>query len=147
VVVTEGERGREIDCELTSLAPAPTPFVDDGRRSTPAPFLLPVPAPKTPQSTTLPWEVWPLAGLSAAGFVGFAALGLSGTSEQNELKLTCAPKCTQSEVDPVRTKFTLADVSLVIGALALGATVLVLILHSSSSAPRAISRSASAADR
>ena len=122
VELAEGERGREIDCELVALHPAVVPHV-----------LQPAPASVAPPSG-VPWGIWPLAGLGAVGIAGFAVFGLEGRNQ--ERALTCGPYCTQAEVDPVQTKFTVANVSLLVGVVALGAVAVALILHSSASAPR-----------
>jgi hypothetical protein len=45
----------------------------------------------------------------------FVALGASGLSAEHRLRDTCAPDCADSEVSSVRTRYTLADVSLGVG--------------------------------
>ncbi|HLK40864.1 MAG TPA: hypothetical protein VKU41_29120 [Polyangiaceae bacterium] len=129
VELGEGERDHAIDCELTEVAPGPAIV-----RRAPSPFTAPLPAPAAPRgepSSAVPWIVWPLAGLGVAGFGSFAAFGASGTSDQNTLKHTCAPYCSSSQVDPIATKFMVANVSLAVGALAAGAAVLVVLLQPS----------------
>ena len=127
VDLAEGERDHAIDCELTEAAPAPAVA-----RRPASPFTSPLPeaaAPRDEPSSGVPWVVWPLAGLGVAGFASFAAFGVSGTNDQNALKRTCAPYCSASQVDPIATKFTVADVSLAVGAVAAGAAVLVVLLR------------------
>ncbi len=45
----------------------------------------------------------------------YAGFGLSAISDQNVLRTTCAPNCTDAQVSPVQTKFTVANVALVAG--------------------------------
>jgi hypothetical protein len=137
VQLAAGERGREIGCDLATLAPATSAPVYDARSSVPGAALQPVPAAVAPSTPSLPWEVWPLAGLAVVGFAGFATFGIEG--KKAEGALTCAPNCG-SEVDPARTDFTIANVSVVVGAVALGAAALVLILHATSSPAHAAAR-------
>jgi hypothetical protein len=77
--------------------------------------------------------VWPLGGLGLAGIGTFAYFGLSGKAEENTLrgKTGCAPSCTPEETDPVRTKFLIANVSLGVGIVALGAATIIAFLHQS----------------
>jgi hypothetical protein len=134
VTLAEGERGREIVCQLAPLQPSQP--AAPSRRGPPAPAeaLRDVPAPST-ASSGLPWVVWPLGGLGVAGLGGFAALGLWGKSEQNAAERPggCAPNCTSSEVDSIQLKFTAANVSLAVGLAALGAATIIGLLHASSS--------------
>jgi hypothetical protein len=58
-----------------------------------------------------------LAGVGAAGVVGFAVLGTSGLRAERRLRGSCAPTCPAGEVDSVRTRYRLADVSLGVGLL------------------------------
>jgi hypothetical protein len=61
-----------------------------------------------------------LAGVGALGVAGFVTLGLLGNGDRRELEHTCSPRCSQDEIGAVRTKYRLADVSLLLGALAFG---------------------------
>src|ERR1019366_810469 len=126
VLLAEGERGLAIDCELVALGPAAgngPPVATDARPApVPPSSLAAVPAPIATPRTSVPWVVWPLAVLGAAGAAGFVGFGIAGRNEENAL--TCGPYCT-TEVDPAKTKFALADISLVVGAVALGGAALV----------------------
>jgi hypothetical protein len=138
VLLAEGERAREIGCDLAPLAPGPSAPVNDARSSVPGAALQPVPAAVAPPTTGLPWELWPLGGLAVAGFGGFAAFGIAGTRAEDALK--CAPNCMSSDVASARRDFTIANVSVVVGAVALGAAALVLLLHETSSPAHAGAR-------
>jgi hypothetical protein len=135
VQLVEGDRGREINCDMAPVpgqATEPAP-AEDGRANVPtvvpAPALQPVPA-APPRASGIPWPVWPLAAVGLGGFAAFGVLEASAQNQQHSLLVSCAPNCTQAQVDPVRTKFALADGAVVVGAVALGAAVLILILHS-----------------
>lgn len=62
-----------------------------------------------------------LAGVGAVGLGGFAYFGLTGKSEENSVRASnCAPNCSSSQIDPIKTKYVLADVSLGVGVVSLG---------------------------
>jgi hypothetical protein len=146
VLLAEGERGLAIDCELVALGPAAgngPPVATDARPApVPPSSLAAVPAPIATPRTSVPWVVWPLAVLGAAGAAGFVGFGIAGRNEENAL--TCGPYCT-TEVDPAKTKFALADISLVVGAVALGGAALVLLMNASPSSAVPANASASGA--
>jgi hypothetical protein len=60
-----------------------------------------------------------LAAVSGVAAVSFAYFGLSGRSDVSDLRATCAPNCSESQVDSARTKLIVADVSLGVGVVAL----------------------------
>lgn len=64
--------------------------------------------------------------VAAAGIASFAYLGTTGRHIERELHDRCAPTCTDAEVDPLRWRYRLADASLVVGAVGLGAAVYLL---------------------
>lgn len=76
-----------------------------------------------------------LAGLGVAGIAAFVGLGLDARSEEKELGRTCVRNCSDGAVSSVRTRYTLANVSLGVGLAALGASAFVLLTGQSSSAP------------
>jgi hypothetical protein len=134
VHLSEGERASVIDCRLTPSAPLsqnePAKLRVDSK------VFEPIPAPLTHRGG-LPWLTWPLAGVGVAGMASFAYFGLSAESDQNALRRTgCAPYCELSKVDPIRTKFLIADISLGVGAAALVATALVILLRHDSEPAR-----------
>jgi hypothetical protein len=132
VHLAEGERGTAIDCRLTPTAPdlqgEPGKLQVDPRAFESVP-------PASTSRGGLPWLTWPLAGVGVVGIAGFAYFGLSAEADQNAAKSGpnhCAPYCGSSVVDPIRTKFLIADVSLGVGVAALGAAVLVALLGTGS---------------
>lgn len=126
--LSEGERGHEVDCAL-----APTAQIlrreAVGSRADPRVFeALP---PKPPETAPLPWVVWPLGGIALAGGASFAYFGLTGLADENTLRAKggCAPYCTSTDLEPVRTKFVIADISLGVGVAALAVAAVVVLLH------------------
>jgi hypothetical protein len=75
-----------------------------------------------------------LIGVGTAGLVGFTWLGLDARSGEDELK-ECRPGCSQGRVDGVEVRYVMANVSLGVGALALGAAAWVLFSAPSGGQP------------
>jgi hypothetical protein len=65
--------------------------------------------------TKIPTATWVLGGVAAAGAVSFAVFGILGRNVQS-----CAPNCTQSQVDDLRRDYLIADVSWITGLVAAG---------------------------
>ena len=70
----------------------------------------------TPRVTT---PVIVLGAVGVLGIASFSYFGLQGRSKQNDLE-SCKPNCDPSLRDPVRRDYLIADVSLLVGAAALG---------------------------
>ncbi|WP_437580056.1 hypothetical protein [Sorangium sp. So ce887] len=124
LVVREGEKLRRVSARLArSAAPgsgAATPGAgaiaprEDRAASSPASALF------------LPLA---LGGAAVAGGVAYAALGLSARADTDRLRTTCAPRCTEAEVDAVRTKVLAANIAFGVGVAALGGAVAALLLR------------------
>lgn len=69
---------------------------------------------------------WVLGGAGAAALIGFGIVGGVGLAEKGDA--TCAPNCSDAEVDSIRTKFIVADVLLAVGLTSLAAGVVVGIV-------------------
>jgi hypothetical protein len=67
-------------------------------------------------------------GVGAAGLIGFAVLGAIGKSKQSDLESSCSPNCSQSDIDSVKSKYLLADISLGVGIVGLGTGVALFLL-------------------
>jgi hypothetical protein len=68
--------------------------------------------------------VYAFGTLGVVGLAGFAAFGLSGTSAERSLRASpCASThtCADSQTSPIERKYLIADVSLGVGVLSLGA--------------------------
>jgi hypothetical protein len=89
-VIVEGEKARTIAVQFPAEAKVEAPLRPKPRGA-------------------LPWVV---AGVSVFALGSFAAFGLSGKLQLEDLKSSCAPKCDPADRDAVHTKFLIADVSL-----------------------------------
>jgi ABC-type cobalamin transport system permease subunit len=70
------------------------------------------------------------AGVGAAGIVAFSALHVSAWSDHRQLEERCGMAgCSEDEIDGVRTKLVVADVSLGVGIAGVGAAVLLALLR------------------
>jgi hypothetical protein len=133
-VVYPGERQRRIDLVLR-----------DAVRSPPraAPARVPESARHAEPGRPLsPWVIG-LGGVGIAGLSGFAYLALSGRSDVEDLRNTCAPYCAQSDIDAARRKLLLGDVALAVGLGALGAATVVYFMTPRSPAAGAFVAAAS----
>jgi len=105
VTVYQGERDRVL--RITAPGPAVQP--------------LPGTAPSVPLRASAHNDrpsYAPAIVVSSFSIVSFAVsgyLGLTGRQELSGLRTSCAPTCTDAQVDPVRTRLTLSDVALGIG--------------------------------
>jgi hypothetical protein len=62
-----------------------------------------------------------LGGVGVVGLAGFAYFALKGKSEEDAVTATgCKPDCSSSQVDPIKTKYLIADISLGVGVVSLG---------------------------
>lgn len=115
LVIRAGEKNRIVRVEFAEPRPQPAPV----RPPTP-PLRAPAALPTSESATTVPLVLGALGLAGAASFVTFAVLG---KEQESELQASCAPNCTDAQVQPVRMKYLIADVSLGvgIGALAVGA--------------------------
>jgi hypothetical protein len=110
VVVVEGEKGRVVTGRFAApegAAASSTPAADEaprgGRKLTPL--------------------VVVLAGVGVVGLASFTGFGLKATGDLDQLRQTCAPYCSSSQLSTVKTEALVADLSLGVGIVALaGAT-------------------------
>jgi hypothetical protein len=86
-------------------------------------------------------SAWVFAGIAAAAFGAEAYFGLSGLSDRNNLKQTCGTTstCSQSSVDSIKTKFTIADIALGVGVVSTAISVYLFVAPQASQAPAASS--------
>jgi len=108
VVARAGEKNRAVT--IVFAARSASPVVD------------PVPvAPAGPaHASRSPWP-FILGGIGIASLGAFTYFAVSGINDRSELNSTCAPHCAQSDVDSIRTKFIVADITGVVGVASLGA--------------------------
>ena len=106
VMATEGEVNRRVELVLA------TPDAPSTKTPPPAPAI-----DAQPRSRT---ALYAFGGVAVLGAAGFAVFSLSGRSQMNELE-DCKPYCSRADVQSVRTQYLLADISLGVGLVALGA--------------------------
>jgi len=109
IVVHANEKGRRV--EMTFGEPAPLP-----------------PAPP-PVASGLPWTVYALGGVALAGLGSFAFFGGRGLSEEHDVLDRCDPRCSDAQIDSVRTKYLVADVSLAVSLLAAGGALWIALTN------------------
>lgn len=138
VNAAEGQRLRLVSIKFASpqaaapstaqpgLPPQATPGDDHSTTPTPMPERRPVP--------TL---VYPLLGTGVAGLAAFGILGGLGRAKQTSLEGSCAPRCTDAEVQPMKTEYLIADVALGVGIVAVASAAVVYFTRPSESHPSA----------
>jgi hypothetical protein len=137
--IRKGEKDRVISASFRSqggggeVTPAASPYGD----APPAKD-----APKEEAESGKPGPLRPYAyvagGVGVAGIAGFIAFGAMGHSKQSDLDSSCGPThtCAKSDVDSIKTKYLLADISLGVGIVGLGTGVALFFLSQpKSSAP------------
>lgn len=131
IVVHEGEKNRIVVVTLATSATSSKPGrIDDH----------PVSTDDSSSAGGLPTLAWVLGGVSVVALGSFAYFGIKGATDASHMRSTCKPTCDPSDVDAVKTKLLIADVSLGVSVVSLGiATVLSLSSrgHSESSATAA----------
>jgi hypothetical protein len=127
LTLREGERERRITVTFAP-AVAPPPKAD---ASEPLPER-PRPEPEAPPELKRP--VPPLVYvLGATGIVATAVGGyfqLSGMSKRSDLQ-TCAPRCTEGEVDDARRTLWVGNIALGVGVVSLGAALWMYLVRPS----------------
>lgn len=116
VLISEGEKDRQVRANFGNESEDTARVANPGSNSTLNPIVVddyrPVPA-----------LTYVLSGLSIAGLGSFVFFGYSGKSDRDALLHRCAPFCEPDEVNPIRRKLLVADISLgVAAASALAAT-------------------------
>lgn len=115
IVVHEGVKNRAVDLQLAPKG-APAAAV-----SPLAPTVSKGPAPGT-------WIGTGALGVTAVAALSiFAGMGLSANSRFDELEQQCGGRCQPAEVDKLRTRYLIADVSLVVGVVSAVAAGAVLV--------------------
>jgi hypothetical protein len=79
-------------------------------------------------------SAWAFAGIAVVAFGTEAYFGISGLSDRSNLENGCGkaqpqPNCAQSDVDSVRTKFTIADIALAVGVVSAGLSAYFFLTH------------------
>jgi hypothetical protein len=132
VVVHAGEKSRLLPVQFGTPPPPPPP---------PKPAT-PVPAQSAEVAHApegIRTSAWVFGGLSLTAFVSEAYFGLSGVSQLNSLKAQpCAQtaSCPENSVDTIRTKFTVADISLGVGIVSAALAAYLFVAGPSAEPPK-----------
>lgn len=107
IVVAQGEKDRVVVAKLTAapvvaVTAQPKDAASDGTKS---------------RVPTASWIAW---GIGGAALISFAGFGLKARIDFDDYQARCGARCTTTERDDVATSVTIADVSLVVGLVAIG---------------------------
>jgi hypothetical protein len=108
IVIGESEKDRRLTVQLVA------PITSETRAQPLSPSAEPVPAGR-------PTWAYVLTGVGIVGLASFGYFAATGYHQEKGLASTCAPTCPISDVDEVRRRYIIADVSLVAGGVALAA--------------------------
>jgi hypothetical protein len=123
IVIREGDKGRRITITFD-----------------PRPALPPKPPP-APRRSRIPAASIVFGGIGAGALGSFAYFGLSGRKDAAELGEGCGRNktCREDQVAPIRTKLLIADVSLGVGLVSLGAAAYVFFTQREPKPPSTVS--------
>jgi hypothetical protein len=117
IFMAEGHRMRLVSVKFETTKPTPRPSGSPERKPS-----LPEDAPRP-----VPVVVYPLLAGAGVGLAGFAVFAGLGRAKQSELQNRCEPRCTTSDLAPMKTEYLVGDIALGVGAAALvGAAVVYL---------------------
>ena len=114
VLVREGERNRIIIVEFGTRPGENLPLPEVSPRIAKTTLGA---GPNPHSGRLVPYA---LAGVGVLGLAGFTTFAILGNSQKADLERTCSPYCQSGQVDSVKTKYHLADVSLGVGIVSLG---------------------------
>lgn len=123
LAVHEGEKNRRIVVSFdgaspTAPVPQPVTVVSPGSSS----------SSSSSSAARVPPATFVLGAVAVIGVAGFTFFGLSGVARENDLRNSCSPHCTSSEIDGARSRYVTADVSLTVGVVAAAAAAAVYLL-------------------
>jgi hypothetical protein len=104
--VLEGQRYRVFNVRFEPPKPA-----------TPQP--LPGPVVRMETLRPVPVATWVLLGVGVVGAGAFAGMGLTGKSQEADLKEVCSPNCTDHDTKSMKSLYLGADIAAGVGAAAL----------------------------
>ena len=114
----EASDGRSAEKRVT-LQPGQRELRVEVALAAPVAVAPPPPAPAPAAKPSVSPVVWVLGGVAVVGLGGFVGFGLAGKSKESDLD-QCKPDCARGEVDSMRTRYLLADVSLGVALVAGG---------------------------
>lgn len=108
IVARETERGRTISAVLTrKIAPPPPPRAAEERSIRPITLIT--------------------GGAAVLALGSFAVFGLTGRSQADDLRTSCAPACSDADRSAVKTRYIVADISLIAAVILGGVSVWTLM--------------------
>jgi hypothetical protein len=116
--VLEGQRYRVFNVRFEQQKPA-------------TPAAPPPPAVRTETVRPVPLGTWVLLGVGVAGAGAFAGMGLTGKSQEQDLKDVCSPNCTDHDLKSMKSLYLGADIAAGVGAAALIAAGVVFLTRPS----------------
>jgi hypothetical protein len=119
VLLREGEKRRRIELRLTDDGAVTHVETQESPLGSASPSTDATPGPDADDGGETNLLPFVFGGIGVLGLASFAGFGAVGMSERSDLD-ACKPTCTDDEVDPVRTKLIIADVSLAVGLVSLG---------------------------
>ncbi|WP_394836834.1 hypothetical protein LVJ94_07985 [Pendulispora rubella] len=119
IVIYERQKGRALVAKFQSATTEP-PLA-------PASDASPVSSPKR----SAPIAAYVVGGVGLVALGSAAFFGLRGRSDYSDLDSTCGRthSCAQSDIDAVKTKFTISDISLGLGVAAIGVAAVLYFTH------------------
>jgi len=123
VLVVEGEKNKKIVADYQALLPKPE-----------TPPATPQPGPEK----KVPVLAYVAGGVAVLGLGSFAFFSISGRSEESDAAKRCEPRCTDSDLSPIKRDYLIGDISLGVAIVAAAAAV-VLALPALSSSPKGAS--------
>jgi hypothetical protein len=121
ILIGEKNRRMQVDFASTPELASEKRNPQSGTASIPPPAEL---APRSKASQVLPWALLAIGSASVGAGLGFAAWG---HGDENHLRKTCSPNCTDAELQPARTKYVLGDASFGIGLISLSVATYLLL--------------------
>ena len=123
LVINTGEKNRLVPVTIVESAAAPVPLSTSSTASTPEPI---VPASGA-RGSLVPAIV--VGGLGVAALGASLGVYLDARSGTDKLRDTCAPNCPKADVDSLRTKGIISDVTFGVGLAGLGVAGLMILLR------------------
>jgi hypothetical protein len=131
LVARAAEKNRLVDVQLSKEI-APVVIVP--------PVVIPPPAVQVEhRGFQFPWTAGVFLGVSVVAFAATLPLVIVAGNDASNLRQTCAPMCSSSSVDDVRTKLVIANVTFGIGIAGLATTALFIVLANTRRRDRAVS--------
>jgi hypothetical protein len=121
VVVRAGEKNRLV--KVTFGGGAPTVPTNVAPPPAPGGEQLPTTGGGVPTSAII------LGAVGVVALGSFTFFGIKGKSDASDLRSKCAPNCAQSDVDAVKSKLLIADISLGVGVVAIAAAVYLTVTN------------------